>query len=171
MTGTVVMNIFRWVLLMAIQILILNNIYLGGAFNPYLYVLIILSLPLEMSGLLVLLIGFFTGFTLDVFSHTMGLHTMSLTLMAYLRPMVLSLIQPRDGFEFGSKASITDFGWSKYLMYVLILVFTHHLVLFVLEGFSTGMLWLAVQKTFFNTLITISLILLAQSFTSVKKKV
>lgn len=171
MTSTVILNIFRWVLLMAIQILVLNNIYLGGAFNPYLYVLIILSLPIEMSALMVLLIGFFTGFTLDVFSHTMGLHTMSLTLMAYLRPMVLSLIQPRDGFEFGSKAGITDFGWSKYLVYTLLLVFIHHLVLFVLECFSSGMLWLAVQKTLLNTVITIALILLAQSFTSVKNKV
>lgn len=171
MTGTVIINVARWFLLMAIQIIVLNNIYLGGAFNPYLYVLIILSLPIEMSALMVLLIGFFTGFTLDVFSHTMGMHTMALTLIAYLRPMVLALIQPRDGFEFGSKASVSDFGWGKYLVYALILVFIHHLFLFILEGFSTGMIWLAVQKTFLNTLITIALILLAQSFTSVKTKV
>ena len=171
MTASVITNILRWFLLVGVQVLVLNNIYLGGIFNPYLYVLIILSLPIEMSGLLVLLIGFFTGFTIDVLSHTMGLHTMSLTLLAYLRPMVLSLIEPRDGFEFGSKASIGDFGWSKYLVYATLLVFIHHLVLFLLEGFSTGMMWLAVQKTVLNTMVTIALVVLIQSFTSVKRKV
>tara|TARA_R110002050_G_scaffold244268_1_gene380883 strand:+ start:39661 stop:40176 length:516 start_codon:yes stop_codon:yes gene_type:complete len=171
MTGVILRNISRWVLLLAIQVLILNNIYLGGVFNPYIYVLIVLSLPIETSALVVLLVGFFTGFTLDLFTHTMGLHTMAFTLVGFLRPSILSLIAPRDGYEFGTNANVRDMGWSQYSIYALLLLFPHHLMLFALEGFSTGLFWLAVQKTILNTILTFAMILLAQSFAPQKEKV
>jgi rod shape-determining protein MreD len=155
---------------MAVQVFVLNNIYLGGAFNPYLYVLIILSLPIELSALAILLIGFFTGFTLDLFTHTLGMHTMALTLLAFLRPKILMLVAPRDGFEFGSSVNVRDMGWGKYSVYALFLIFPHHLLLFSLEGFSTGLIWLAVQKTLLNTLLTLGMILLVQSFAPIKDK-
>jgi rod shape-determining protein MreD len=170
MTGLIFSNTARWVLLLAIQILILNNIYLGGMFNPYIYVLVVLSLPIEISSLAVLLIGFFTGFVLDVFSHTLGLHTMALTLTGYMRPFVLSIVAPRDGYEFGSSANARDMGWGKYALYALLLIFPHHLVLFSLEGFSTGLFWLAVQKTFVNSALTFLMIMMVQNFVSLKDK-
>ncbi len=170
MTQSVVISSLRWVMLMALQIVVLNNIYLGGVFNPWVYVLIILSLPIEFSPLAVLLTGFFTGFTLDLFTHTIGMHTMSLTLLAFLRPKILALITPRDGFDFGSSVNVRDLGWRKYAVYALLLIFSHHLVLFSLEAFSSGLFWLAVQKTFLNTLLTFVLILIIQSFTAIKEK-
>lgn len=170
MTGLVLRNITRWFLFMAIQILVLNNIYLGGAFNPYIYILIVLSLPIEISALAVLLIGFFTGFVLDLFTHTIGLHTMAFTMVGFLRPLILSLVAPRDGYEFGTHANAHDMGWAKYSMYALLLIFPHHLMLFTMEGFSTGLFWLAVQKTFLNTILTFAIILLVQSFSPIKEK-
>lgn len=149
---------------MSFQILIFNNIYLGGVFNPYIYVLIILSLPIETSAVLVLFIGFFTGLFLDLFSHTIGMHTMAFTLLAFLRPMMLKVVAPRDGFEFGTTASIKDFGWGGYAFYTMLLVFPHHLLLFTLEEFSSGSIWLMTQKVFANTILTTLIILIVQSF-------
>lgn len=170
MTFDIVKNIVRWILLMAVQILVLNNIYLGGVFNPYIYVLIILSLPIDMSALVVLLMGFFTGFILDIFSHTIGLHTMALTLVGFLRPRILAIVAPRDGYEFGSSVNVRDMGWSRYSVYALLLIFPHHLMLFAMEGFSSGLFGLAVQKTLLNTVLTFVLILLVQSFSPIKEK-
>ncbi len=171
MSAVILRNIFRWVMLMALQVLVLNNIYLGGVFNPYIYVLIILSLPIEIPALAVLLIGFFTGFVLDVFTHTLGMHTMAFTLIGFLRPKVLSLVAPRDGYEFGILANVRGMGWGKYGFYAFLLVFPHHLLLFILEGFSTGLIWLAVQKTLVNTLLTLVMIFIVQSFSPVKENV
>ncbi|MGB0390457.1 MAG: rod shape-determining protein MreD [Salibacteraceae bacterium] len=170
MTQAVIINTLRWFGLMALQIFVLNNIYLGGSFNPFLYVLIILALPIELSALAILLIGFFTGFVLDLFTHTMGMHTMALTLMAFMRPKILDLVAPRDGFDFGSSVNVRDMGWSKYSVYALLLVFPHHLLLFSLEAFSTGLIWLAIQKTFLNTILTFVMILLVNSFAPKKEK-
>lgn len=170
MTQVVIINSVRWIMLMALQIVVLNNIYLGGVFNPWVYVLILLSLPIELSPLAILLTGFFTGFTLDLFTHTLGMHTMALTLLAFLRPKVLEIIAPRDGFDFGSSVNVRDLGWGKYAVYALLLIFPHHLLLFSLEAFSSGLIWLAIQKTFFNTLLTFILILVIQSFSPQKEK-
>lgn len=170
MTQAVIINILRWLSLMALQIFVLNNIYLGGVFNPYLYVLVILALPIELSALAILLIGFFTGFILDLFTHTMGMHTMALTLLAFMRPKILELVAPRDGFEFGASVNVRDMGWGKYSVYALLLVFPHHFLLFTLEAFSTGLIWLAIQKTILNTLLTFVLILLVNSFAPIKEK-
>ena len=170
MTQTILINSLRWLALMALQIFVLNNIYLGGTFNPYLYVLVILALPIELSALAILFIGFFTGLILDLFGHTLGMHTMALTLLAFMRPKILELVSPRDGFEFGSSLNVRDIGWGKYSVYALLLVFPHHFLLFMLEGFSTGLFWLAIQKTILNTMITFMLILIVQMFSPLKEK-
>ena len=169
MTQSIIRNSIRWIVLMFLQIFVLNNIYLGGVFNPYLYVLIILSLPIELSAVAILFIGFFTGFTLDLFTHTLGMHTMSLTLLAFMRPKILDLVAPRDGFEFGSSVNVRDMGWGKYSVYALLLIFPHHLLLFTTEAFSSKLIWLAVQKTLLNTVLTFLLVFLIQSFTPIKK--
>jgi len=169
MTGVVLQNIVRWVLLMVVQVLVFNNIYLGGVLNPYVYVLIILSLPIEIGALATLMIGFFTGFILDLFSHTYGMHTMAFTLFGFLRPMVLSAIAPRDGYAFNSSANVRDMGLGLYAAYALILIFTHHLLLFILEGFGVESVWLIIEKVFLNTLLTFSIIMVLQSFSSKKE--
>lgn len=164
MTSAIIENSVRWILVLAIQVLVLNNVHLGGVFNPLMYVIVVLSLPLELSGVAVLLVGFFSGLFVDVFSHTMGLHTMALTFLAYLRPFVLRFIAPRDGFDFGTKPSMYDFGFGRYLIYVAILVFAHHFLLFFLEGFGSGIGWLTIQRIFLNTVLTLLLVFLFQSF-------
>lgn len=164
MTNVILQNSVRWVLLMAVQILVFNNIYLGGIFNPYIYVLIILSLPIETSALVTLFIGFFTGFILDFFTHTYGMHTMAFTLFGFLRSFVLQGIAPRDGFAFGASANVRDMGLGLYSVYALILIFTHHLLLFVLEGFGSQSVWIIIEQVFVNTFLTYIIILVVQSF-------
>ena len=53
-------NIFRFILLVPIQVLILDNINFQGFVNPYLYVLFILLLPFEISGWALLFFSFTT---------------------------------------------------------------------------------------------------------------
>lgn len=168
MNFTIGQNILRWVLLVALQVMVFNNIYLGGVFNPFVYVLILLSLPIEINAVLVLFIGFFTGLVIDLFGHTLGMHTMAFTLMAFLRPFMLGIIAPRDGFEFGSSASLEDFGWVRYLIYVTPLIVIHHIVLFTLEAFGSYNVWLAIQKILINSLLTIAMVILIQTFMSSK---
>ena len=75
-------NIFRFILLILFQVLILDHVELGGYLNPFLYVMFILMLPFETPDWLVLLLGFITGLTLDMFTDTIGMHTASCVWLA-----------------------------------------------------------------------------------------
>lgn len=80
-----------FVLLVALQLLIFNNIEFSGYVNPYVYVMFILILPVSIPSWILLLLGFLTGFVIDIFSGTMGVHTFATVLAGFVRPWVLSL--------------------------------------------------------------------------------
>ena len=59
---------FQFVLLLALQVLVLNNIEIFGYMNPYLYIIFILMLPANLNRNLVVLLGFALGFCVDIFA-------------------------------------------------------------------------------------------------------
>ena len=58
-------NIGRFLLLVLLQVLVFNNIYLGGYINPCIYVLFIAMLPTTTGKIPMMLIAFFTGMCVD----------------------------------------------------------------------------------------------------------
>lgn len=144
--------------------LVLNNIQLGGYLNPYLYVLFILALPFNTPKWLLLILAFILGYGVDLFSSTMGMHTMSLVFMAFLRPNVLKIIAPRDGYDTNQTPGIQDFDFRWYLIYVSILTFAHHFVLFYIEVFRFSDFFFTFSKVIASSLFTILLLLISQLF-------
>lgn len=144
--------------------LVLNNIQLGGYLNPYLYVLFILALPFNTPKWLLLILAFILGYGVDLFSSTMGMHTMSLVFMAFLRPSVLKIIAPRDGYDTNQTPGIQDFDFRWYLIYVSILTFAHHFVLFYIEVFRFSDFFFTFSKVIASSLFTILLLLISQLF-------
>jgi rod shape-determining protein MreD len=157
-------NIARFVILVLVQVLIFNNIELGGYLNPYIYVLFIILLPFETPNWILLLVGFTLGFTMDVFSETMGMHTAATTLMAYLRPMALSMFAPRDGYESGSFPRVSYYGFVWFLQYSFILVFAHHTVLFLTEMFRIQDLFHIILRIILSSIFSVLLITMSQYF-------
>ena len=83
-------NFYIWTLvLVLLQVLLFNNIELAGLINPYFYVYIILIMPLSLNVSIQLLIAFFAGLIIDVFSNTWGMHAAATTLVAFIRPYLL----------------------------------------------------------------------------------
>ncbi|MDP4267135.1 MAG: rod shape-determining protein MreD, partial [Bacteroidota bacterium] len=101
MINIVFKNISRFVLLIFIQILILNNIELSGFINPYIYVLFIILLPFDIPRWSLLVIGFITGITVDMFSNTLGMHTTATVFMAFCRPFILNMLINKEEIEGG----------------------------------------------------------------------
>jgi rod shape-determining protein MreD len=145
-----------------VQILIFNNIELGGYLNPYVYTLFILLLPFETPGWVVLISGFLLGFSVDIFSETLGMHTAATVFMAYLRPIALSMVSPRDGYESGSFPRVYYYGFSWFVQYTLILVFAHHTVLFLTELFRFQDVFYVFLRIILSTLFSVLLISLSQ---------
>ena len=128
-------NIIRFIVLILVQILVLNNIQISGYIVPYFYVLFILLLPFETPKWMLLFIAFALGITVDLFTQTIGMHAAASIFMAYLRPWVLEMSAPRDGYEPGTYPRLYYYGFQWFLKYTVILVLSHHLVLFYIEVF------------------------------------
>lgn len=155
MLNEVLKNIGRFILLVLLQGLILNELSLwGGMAIPYLYILFLLMLPIETPRWLELLIGLVLGLCIDMFTNTIGIHASACVLIAYIRPLYLKGIAPRDGYEYGQRPSIQDMGLSWFLKYAIVLIFIHHLWLFYVEVYSF--------KGFFTTLLRV---ILSSAFT------
>lgn len=162
MNKNLVSNIIRFILLIPIQVLVLDNINLGGFVNPYLYVLFILMLPFEIPGWALLFFSFSIGLGVDMFSGTPGMHAAASTLMAYLRPMVIRSVGISRDMEPGLQPSIQHMGFSWFVMYALILVFIHHFALFTIEVFRLSGLLSVLLRTLYSTLFTVVLIIILQ---------
>lgn len=135
-----VKNIARFILFILVQVYVLNKIpHLHRFISPYLYYLFILWLPFSVSRQWLLILGFFTGLTLDYFSNTPGLHAAACTLIAYVRPFLINILTPKDTSEFNYKEpSPLAMQWTPYAVYVFVLTLLHHGYMLLLEWLSFG---------------------------------
>ena len=159
---TVLQNIFRFILLVLFQVLVLNNIQFLGYIDPYLYILFILTLPVQMPRWLLLVLAFILGLTIDFFSNTLGMHAFATVFIAFFRGGVIKLF---TNIEEGNNPtpSFHTFGVSAYIKYVVVMVLIHHTTLFMLEAFSFAHFWVLSVKILLSSLVTILLILGIQS--------
>ena len=164
-----VLSIFRFILLIVLQIFVLNNIQFSGFVNPYLYVLFILLLPFETPGWLILLSAFVLGFVIDVASTTIGYHIIATVFMAYFRVHLLRFIAPHDGYETGMSPTIQSLGITWFLKYAIILTVAHHFVLFWIEAFRISDLLPATLRALASSIFTIILIVIYQ-FLAIRSK-
>lgn len=170
MTNTIIRNIIRFFVLVLVQVLVVQNIELGRFINPHIYVLFILMLPFETPKWLLLVASFFLGITIDLFYDTSGMHAAACVLMGYIRPGVLKLFSPRDGYEFGTQPSIQYLGIPWFLSYAGILVLLHHLVLFYIEIFRFSEFFSTFFRVIVSSIFTLLLVVISQYLFQRKKE-
>ncbi|MCM4156650.1 rod shape-determining protein MreD [Gramella sp. AN32] len=166
MNNSLMVNIARFILLVFLQVLILNNINFAGYINPYLYVLFILLFPFTGNQSLFLFLSFLLGMSIDLFEDSGGINAAACLVVAFIRPHLLR-------FSFGIsydhqniRLSATPFG-AKF-SYVVLMVVIHHFILFSLEMFSLSHIILILKKTLFSSIFTIVLVFLSLSLFSRK---
>lgn len=162
-------NIGRFVLLVLVQILVLNNLNLGGYINPYFYVLFIILLPVDISKSQLLLLAFLLGLTIDFFGNTLGLHAASTVLMAFTRPGIINLFFSNIEFNAKEEPSLQRLKFGGFFRYVFLMVFIHNFTLFMLEIFSFNDFLYTLYRIMLNTLLTILLIFITMFLFSRKK--
>lgn len=162
MVSEILRHLLRFFVLILVQGLILKNVEPLPDLNPFLYVLFILLLPLDLPAWAGLLISFVTGYCVDLFYGTPGMHMATCTFLGFLRPAMLRFMAPRDGYEFGNQPTMQDMGVSWFLTYAGILVFAHHFVLFFLEMFSFREFFYTLLRIVLSSVATMLLIIVTQ---------
>ncbi|TPE44993.1 hypothetical protein [Pontibacter mangrovi] len=147
-------HIVQFFLFVALQVLLMGNLALYSTGFCFIYVAFLLYLPLNFSRIWLLILGFLIGFTVDVFYDTMGIHAAASVLLAFLRPHVLNLLTPRDGYDNSDTVNIHVMGSGWFLSYAFTLILFHHLAVFFLETLTLQTLWYTLAKTVLSTLFT-----------------
>lgn len=152
MNSALLVNMARFILLLAAQILVFNNVNFLGYINPYPYILFIILYPVNgnKSGLLVT--SFLLGIIMDMFCNSGGVHAASSLALAYFRPFVFK-------FSFGlsyeyQTVKLNDSLSPERFSFILISVIIHHFALFLLEVFRLNFIWDILLKTLFSTIFT-----------------
>lgn len=158
-------NIFRFILLIVLQIFLLDNIQFLGYITPMIYVLFILSLPVRFPRSLLLLLAFAMGLIIDIFSNTLGIHAFATVFVAFMRNPVINIFTSIDEGN-NPTPSFHSFGVGAYVRYVITIVLLHHTTLFLLEAFSLMNVVFLVPKILISSAVTILLILATQSLKS-----
>jgi len=131
--GMVVQQLLRFGLYVGLYVLVVSQLSLFDRGWCFFYLGFLLFLPINTPVSLQLLLGFTLGFTIDITYDTGGLHAAAAVLLAYLRPWVLRLLTPRDGYDAQDTVNVHQMGWQWFLVYLLLLVSLHHLAYFFLE--------------------------------------
>ena len=76
-------------LLLAIQVLVLDQVHPWGYGAPLLCPLLVITLPLGTARSEALLWGFGIGFVADIFAGTAGISSAAMTLIAFIQPPLL----------------------------------------------------------------------------------
>ena len=163
-------QIFRFLILITLQVLICNNIHLFGFLNPQLYVLALLLLPIELKKSAQYMIAFFTGLTVDFFLQTFGIHALACLILIAVRPafvFILSGSRPQDAI-LKPIPGVKDFKW--LVLYTIGLVFIHQLIVTGVETFTwtewLRISWISIANTLFTTVI-----ILAIEYTFISEKI
>ena len=134
--GVAFLKRLAWaLLLLALQVLVLDQVHPWGYGAPLVCSLIVITLPLGTSRSEALLWGFGVGLVADIFAGTPGIGSAAMTLVGLVQPPLLELMAPRDSDE-ELHPSFSAMGRWNYLQFIALLLLLHHVVYFGLEGFS-----------------------------------
>ncbi len=160
MNRLVFSNIARFITLVLIQVLVMNKINFYGFLNPYIYILFILLLPFETPGWLLLLLSFFTGLTVDLFSGTLGLHAASSVFAGFMRPLIIKFVGEKPDYDITTQPKLQQMGLKWFIAYALQMIFAHQLFLNLLDVFSFDEFWQTLLRVIVSAFFTFLFILL-----------
>ena len=150
-----------FITLVLVQVLIFNQVQFSGFFNPYVYVLFIILLPLSTPRYAVLILAFLLGLTIDIFSNSLGIHSAATVFVAYVRPLIIRIISNRED----DKSDFPGLNQNKlswFISYVLLMVLLHHTVLFYLEVYTFVNFLNTLYRVILSSIFSIIIIVLSQ---------
>jgi hypothetical protein len=157
-----VVKTIAFFLFLLVQVLLFKNVVLFHTAFCFLYVVYLLTFPVETNPLIMMLIAFAMGLGVDIFYDSMGLHAMSSVFMVYVRGYWLTRITPQGGYDRNSLPTLAMNGTQWFIVYALPLVFLHHTVLFFAEVGGVTYFWFTLFKVLMSTLFTMVAIVISE---------
>ena len=145
-----------------LQALVLNQILFSTYINPFLYVILIISLPLKTPKWFLLFYAFLLGFLIDIFSGSLGFHSTATILIAFFKPFISKITIPHNILADTDEITLKKIGNKAFITFSLFLILIHNSCLFIIEHLSFD---LAIAgKILASSIVTLIIVLIAQLF-------
>ena len=156
--------LFRGFVFLLIQVLLLSGVVFFGTAQIWIYVGLIITIPLGTPRIQLMIIGLIYGFFVDLFFNTLGLHMASTVLIAFLQPIILKLFLDRAPSSAASEAeyiTVKTNGLIWFLSYAGLMFFIHHFTYYLID--AAGFNWFAftIKKIVFSTFLSVITFLIA----------
>jgi hypothetical protein len=115
-----------------------------------------------MKTIPVLLISFFLGIGVDLFYDTLGIHTASLLVIAFVRHRWLQVLVPTGGYDDDLQPSLLNMGLGWFLSYSVPLVLIHHVLFFYIESLGTDLFLTSLQKVIASVIFVLVMSIIVQ---------
>jgi hypothetical protein len=122
----------------------------------------LLMLPFEAGRITLMMMGFFTGLSVDVFYDSLGIHAAASVLLMYMRPIWINLITPRGGYELEMRPTLSHMGFQWFSTYVIPLILVHHFALFFIESGGVNLILYTGLKVIASSAFTYITIVIVQ---------
>ena len=149
-------------LYLLLQVLVLNEVLFSSYINPFLYVLLIITLPLRTPKWFLLSYAFLLGFSIDLFSGSLGFHSTATILIAFVKPLISKITIPHNILAETDEITLKKIGGKSFITFSLLLIIIHNSCLFITEHLNFNLDLLG--KIIASSIVTIIIILITQLF-------
>lgn len=148
--------------LVLIQVLVLNQLHIGGYATPFLFIYFILKFNSKIGRNSLMLWAFMLGLTVDVFGNTPGMNAAACTCLAFFRNSLLRLVTLRDLDE-AFRPGIKSLGIGVFFRYVLLASVLFCTLLLLIDTFTFFNVPVLLLKIITSTVSTIVCIFCVES--------
>lgn len=138
------------------QILIDEFINIWPLFHIFIFPFFIISLPLSINRTLYMIIAVLFGLSVDIFvDGVLGLNGLSCLVLAYIRRPILKLQFANSLIEGMIRVSIKDVGFTKYILFNIILYSIFILVYGSLDTIHSSSYMVSIFWLLLNVLLSV----------------
>lgn len=154
------MNRRPWVLflfLILLQVSVFNRVQWLGIFNPMVYAIALIWLPISWNKTLLMLIGFATGWWIDGSIQSGGIHAMASVWLVYYKQFWIKFTVSPVLLQDNPDPDLREMETRSLMSYAGGLLFMHHTILYALEALRWSTLGSSLLKGGINALIVMGL--------------
>lgn len=167
MNNSIFGQVITFFVYLFLQVFFVKELSIFNLAFCFFYINFILVLPINIDRIALLVVSFFLGLGVDVFYQTIGIHSTACILIAFLKPILADLLSSKNEIV---NINIKETGMTWFLSFALILIFMHHLVIFLLLQFSFDRFFNTLLKVVLSTLFTFTVVFILQYIISPQSK-
>ncbi len=155
-------RVLYYILIFALQVLLFNHLDLSAFLVPQVFIILLITLPLQTKKIYQVLIAFGLGILADFFVSTPGIHTSACLSLVMMRMAILNTQDLKE--EIANKLSYTarNVGVLPFSYTVLILVFFYHLYVFWIGSIGAINMYNLLVTTFISSVFSLTVIAIFQ---------